>query len=63
MNEDIKTKMEGIIRNQNSNEKEVLNQLKQLIQEIESQTTVAKDSIGISVPSFSLCFILLVFIN
>ena len=40
--------MEGIIRNQNSNEKEVLYQLKQLIQEIESQTTVAKDSIGIS---------------
>jgi len=48
MNQDIKNKIENIISNQRSDEKEILFQLKQLLYESELQSNVAKDSKSIA---------------
>lgn len=48
MNQDIKNKIENIISNQNSDEREILSQLKQLMYETELQNSVAKNSKSIA---------------
>ena len=48
MNQDIKNKIENIISNQNSDEREILSQLKQLMYETELQNSVSKNSKSIA---------------
>lgn len=48
MNQDIKNKIENIISNQNSDEREILSQLKQLMYETELQNSVVRNSRSIA---------------
>ena len=48
MNQDIKNKIENIISNQNTDEREILSQLKQLMYEIELQNSIARNSKSIA---------------